>query len=112
MGWYNILGNNKGSISHILWIDPISEGYILLTNKIVALKRVHYEPILILKITEWMKFVDFFGLSIETDLSKVGKLDDQFFRVGYIPITSYGNPHIERKQIDKQFILEPPNLRL
>ena len=51
MWWYNILGENKEIISHILRFDPINEGSILLTVNLVALKRVNYEPILIVKIT-------------------------------------------------------------
>ena len=55
MWWYNILGDNEVSISHILRIDPITAGSILLTVKLVvsvALKRVNSEPILTVKITE------------------------------------------------------------
>ena len=72
MWWYNILGENEGSILHILQIDPITAGSILLTDNLVLLKRENSEPILIVKRTEWMKFIDYFGLSIETDLSNVG----------------------------------------
>ena len=39
MWWKIILGDNEGSISHILWLDPITAGSILLTAKLVALKR-------------------------------------------------------------------------
>ena len=39
MLWYNILGNNKGSISHLLQLDPITEGSILLYADLGALKR-------------------------------------------------------------------------
>ena len=52
MWWYNILGDNDRSISHISRIDPITVGSILLTVKLVALKRENYEPILIVKRTE------------------------------------------------------------
>ena len=44
MWWYNILGDNEGSISHILWIDPITAGFILLTAKLDALKRKIMSP--------------------------------------------------------------------
>ena len=60
MWWYNIIENNEGSISHILWIDPIAVESILLTAKDFATKRENYDPILIVKITEWRKFVDCF----------------------------------------------------
>ena len=60
---------------------------------------------MIVKITEWRKFVDYFGPSIEANLSKVVKKNVHFFHIGYIPITSSGNPHIARKQLDKDFNL-------
>ena len=88
MWWYNILGDNERIISYILRLDPITTGYILLTANLVALKRENYELILIVKRIEWMKFVDSFGLRIDTNLSKVGKLNVHFFRIGFIPITS------------------------
>ena len=67
--------------------------------------------------TEWRKFIDYFGLSIEADPSKVGKKNVHFVRIGAIPITSipkpsYVNPHIERQYMDKHFNLEPPELQL
>ena len=31
MWWYNIIGDNKGSISDISWLDPITVGSVLLT---------------------------------------------------------------------------------
>ena len=86
MWWYNILGDNEGSISHILRLDPITSGSILLTVKIVALKRENSDPILIVKRTEWRKFVDYFGLSIEADPSRVGKKNLYIFHIGYIPV--------------------------
>ena len=73
MWWYNILGYNEGRKSHLLRLDTINTGYILLTAKLVALKREIYAPILILKITEWRKFIDYFGLSIEDDPSRMSK---------------------------------------
>ena len=45
--------------------------YVLITAKLVALKRENTEPILTLKGTEWRKFIDDFGLSIEADPSRV-----------------------------------------
>ena len=55
MWWYNILGDNKVRISNILRLDTITAGSSLLTAKLVALKRENYEPILIVKRTEWRK---------------------------------------------------------
>ena len=49
MWWYNILRYNKESISHLLRIDTINAGYILLTYNLVALERENCEPILIVK---------------------------------------------------------------
>ena len=112
MWWYNILGDNEGGISHLLHLGHITPGSILLTANLVALKNENSEHILILKRTEWMKFIDYFGLSIETDQSKVGNLNVHFFRIGSIPRPSSGNPHIATKHMDKYFNLEPPTLRL
>ena len=50
--WYNIIGDNKGSITHILRLDTITEGSILLTANLVALKRENDVPILTVKRTE------------------------------------------------------------
>ena len=97
MWWYNILGDNEGSISHLLHIDPITAGSNLLTANLVDLKRGDYEPILIVKRTEWRKFIDSFGRSIEADPSKVGKKNVHFVRIGSIPRTSSLNTHIARQ---------------
>ena len=51
---YNILGNNKGSISCILWIDHISAGSILLTIKLVAPERENTESIVNIKSCYWI----------------------------------------------------------
>ena len=42
----------------------------------------------------------------------MGKKNVYFVRIGYIPSTSSGNPHISRQHLDKEFNLEPPKLRL
>ena len=73
MWWYNILGDNEGSISDLLRIYPITTGSILLTVKLVALKREHFEPILTVKRTDWRKFIDYLGRSIEANHSGFGK---------------------------------------
>ena len=105
MWWYNILGDNKGSISHLLWLDTITAGSVLLTNNLVSLKRGSNEPIIIVKITEWSKFVDSFGLSIEANPSRVGKKNIYFVHIGHIPIPSYVNLRISRHHIDREFNL-------
>ena len=61
MWWYNIVGDNKGIISYILHLSTINAGYILLNANLAALKRENYEPIKIVKRTEWRKFIDYFG---------------------------------------------------
>ena len=82
MWWYNILGDNNGSISHILRLDPTTPGSILLTANLVAPKRENSNPILIVKRTEWSKSIDYFGLSIEADPSKVKKITYIFSMLG------------------------------
>ena len=94
MWWYNILGNNERIFSHILRLDTITAGYILLTASLVALKRGNSEPILRVTITELRKFIDYFGLIIEANPSRVGNKNVYFVRVGYILSTSYVNTHI------------------
>ena len=82
-------------------LDTINEGSILLTVKLVALKRGNSDPILTLKRTEWRKFIDYFGLSIEADPSKVVKKNVHVVRIGYIPSISSGNPYIASQKLDK-----------
>ena len=112
MWWYNLLGDNEGSISYLLRIDPINLGSILFTANIIATKRGNSEPILTVKITEWRKFIDYFGLNIDTNPSKVGKKSVHFVHIGYIPSTSSVNPHILRHHLEKHFNSEQPTLRL
>ena len=83
MWLYNIFWDNERIISHILRIDTITEGSILLTADLIALKRENCEPILIVNRTEWRKFIDYFGLSIEADPSRVGK-NHTFFSISGI----------------------------
>ena len=84
MWCYNILGDNNGGTSYILQLDPITAWSVLLTSKIVALKRENPEPILTVKIIEWRKFIDYFDLSIEADPSRVGKKNVYYFNIRYI----------------------------
>ena len=49
MSCYNILGDNEGLVSHLLWIDPINAGYFLLTDNVVATERESTVPILTVK---------------------------------------------------------------
>ena len=104
MWWYNIIGENKGSVSHILQLDPITLGSVLLTYKLVALKRENHEPILTVKITEWRKSIDYFGQSIESDPSRVGKMNLYFVHIGYIPSPSYIKLYISRNHRCKELI--------
>ena len=52
MWCHNILGDKKGSISHLLHIDPIGPGSVLLCYKLVVLKKENPEPILTFQIIE------------------------------------------------------------
>ena len=112
MWWCNILGDNEGSISDILRIDNITTGCFLLTSNTNVLKREYPEPILTVKVTEWRKFIDYFGLSIETNPSSVGKKNVYFFHIGSMSISSSGQLHISRHRLEKYFNLEPPKIHL
>ena len=105
MWWYNILGDNKGSISHLSRLDPIIAGSILLTITFFAMKRGNYETILTVKRTEWRKCIDSFGLSIEADPSREGKKYAYFFHIGYVPRPSSVKLHISRHHLEKYFNL-------
>ena len=88
MWWYNILGDDEGSISHLLRLDPISTESNLLTVKLVALKRGNYDPNLTVKRNEWRRFIEYFGQNIEADPSRVEKKNVYFVHIGYMPIPS------------------------
>ena len=105
MWWYNILGDNEGSVSQPLQLDIITAGSILLTSNRVVLKRDSPEPILTVKRTEWRKFIDYSGISIEDDPSRVGKKSAHFIHIGSIPITSYVKLHKEMHHLEKYFNL-------
>ena len=106
MWWYNILGDNEGSISHLLQHDPITAGSILLNVKLVTMKRENREPILTVKLNEWRKFVDYFGLSIEADPSRVSKRK-YIFPCWIYTKTFICKLHISRHYLDKYFTLQP-----
>ena len=48
-----------------LRLFTINKGSILISSNLVALKRGNPDPILTVKIIEWGRFIDYFGLSIE-----------------------------------------------
>ena len=104
MWWYNILGDNERSISHILWLDPITSGYILLTDNLVSMIQDTTEPILKVKRTEWGEFIDYSGLSIEDYPSRVGKKKKYFSHVGYIARPSSVKLHMSRRQLENVLI--------
>ena len=83
MWWYNVLGDNKG-ISHLLWLDPITSGSILLAVKLVALKRGNTDLVLIVKSTEWRKFIGYMGKIIDANPSRVRKKSIYYVHIGYI----------------------------
>ena len=99
--WYNILRDNNGIISYLIPLDPITSGSVSITAGLVFLKRENPEPILTVKLFEWRKFIDYFGLNIEAVTSKVDKKEVWFVRTGYIPSPSSGQPHIESHQPEK-----------
>ena len=101
MWCYNIIGDNKGSISHLLQLDTITAGYTLLTTNIVAPKREHHEHILILKIIEWRKFFYYFGLIIDADPPRAGKKNIYSFHIGYLTSPSSVKLHTSRHHLDK-----------
>ena len=105
MWWYNILGDNMEAYHIFYGLILLLQGLFYSVLKIVALKRENYEPILTVKINEWRKLIDYFGLKIETDSSRVGKKKIYIFHIGYIPRPSYVNIHISRHHLDKYFNL-------
>ena len=68
-----ILKYNKGIISHLLRLDHITTGYVLLITNLVEVKRRNTGPILIVNRTEWSRLIGYLGLSIEANPSRVGK---------------------------------------
>ena len=74
MWWYNIIWDKNGFISHLLQIDPITTGSILLNFNLVELKRENIDPILTVKIIVWGKFIYYFGISIEAHPSRLEKI--------------------------------------
>ena len=79
MWWYNILGYNWVIISHHLRICHISARSFLITADRVSLISKNTDPILTVKIIEWIKFNDYIGLSIEADPLRVVKKNLIFF---------------------------------
>ena len=82
MWCYNILQDNNGIISHLLQLDLITTGSVLLTSNLVAPKRENPEPILTIKIIKWKKFIEYFSIIIEADPSRVGKKNVYFSILG------------------------------
>ena len=66
----------------------ITAGYIVLTANLVVPKRENYDPVSILKRTEYWKFIDYFGLCIDADTSKVGKKNVHFVHIWSLPNNS------------------------
>ena len=102
---YNIILNNNGNISYCLRLNTINTGSVLITYNLVARKRENPEPILTVKRIEWRKFIDYFGLSIDADPSRVGKKNVYFVHIGYIPSPSSVKLHTERHHLDNDFNL-------
>ena len=96
MWCYNILDDNEVSISDILRLGTITAGSVLITTNLSVLKRENHELILKVKRTEWRKFIGYFGLSIEADLSRVGKKKVYILHIGYIISSLSIKLHISR----------------
>ena len=79
MWGYNILGDNKGRISHILRLYPITSGGVVLASKLILTKRENHYTILTMKRMEQRQFIDAFGLNIEDNQSRVIKRKVYFF---------------------------------
>ena len=112
MWWYSILGDNEGSIPHILRLDNINSGSSLLTTNLVELKRGNRDPVLTVKRTKWRKFFDYLSLSIEANPSRVVKKNIYIIHIGYIISPSSVKLHILRQNLDKEFNFWPQNLCL
>ena len=59
MCWYNIIGYKDKVISHLLRIDPITSGSILITADLIYLKMENPYPNLRVKIIECGEFIDY-----------------------------------------------------
>ena len=99
MWCYNIHGGMKVSISYISCFDTVTEGCFLLNSKIVVLRRENPKSILTVKIMEWRQFIDDFGLNIEADPSRVGKMKVYFVFICSMPIHSPEHTHIEIRNL-------------
>ena len=91
----------KVIILHLLRIYNFTKGYVLITDNLVSLKKENMDIILIVKIIEWRKLIDYFGLSIEANPSRVVKNNVYIYHIWYIPRPSYRNTHIARHHMDK-----------
>ena len=60
-------------IQVILVYHHVFISMVILTDNLVVLKMENCKPILMVKKTEWSKFVGYFGLNIEDGPSRVGK---------------------------------------
>ena len=84
----------------------------LLTANLIYLIGRNYDPVLNVKRIDRRKFIDYFGLSIEDNSSRVGKKNLYVFHISYIPGPSLENPHIKRIQMKKELNLEPSKICL
>ena len=76
--WYNILGNNTGSLVNLLRLGPISTAALL---KAAGLLNVQRNKLCIVK-DEWDNFITTYELNIEFKTSYVNKMKVIFIRVG------------------------------
>ena len=99
-------------ISHIWRNYPSTTGFVLLTDKLLFLNRGYIETFLPVKIMEWSKFIDYFGLRIGADPYRSANNNVYFVHIGSIPSPSSVQIHIEILHLKKYFNLEPPKLLL
>ena len=101
-----------------IYLGITRKAYLIYYGLILLMPGLIYSPITFLhqkekilsplkniKITEWSKFIDYFGTSIEADPSRVGKKNVYFVHIWYITSPSSINIHIPKQHMDKEFNL-------
>ena len=88
-----------GNISHILRLGTIASGGDIINVNLIYLKREDPKSISTVKRMEWRQFIDDFGLNIEADPSRVGKMKVYFVFICSMPIHSPEHTHIEIRNL-------------
>ena len=76
------------------------------------MKRGNPELILTVKIIEYSKVIDYYGIIIEANPSRVDKKNVYFPPIGSLPNPSPVQSHLSMYHVDKELNLELPKLRL